>query len=220
VISWFILARLSQQAACCQSVVTPLNFPVLPPLLRQSRTRSRPTPFCLWDSREAALDEVAEWFRQHLRQPAASAAGIQNDTRALISAYCTASLWRRPCLPRPAGRERGDPPDPTRRGSGLIGCDTSLSCIHKYPWGMASLITPMREIPVGTAPGEANVVERMTFDWRLLRAWPGDPPPLFLGSCTDLVPTAVDTVRAGQHLPAELHVRRRHGASAVDDRAE
>jgi YD repeat-containing protein len=80
----------------------------------------------------------------------------------------------------------------------ILGPNTALRHIHKRPWGLASLITPVREIAVGTAPGEANVVERTTFDWRLLRAWPGDPPPLFLRSYTDLVPTAVETVRAGR----------------------
>ena len=80
----------------------------------------------------------------------------------------------------------------------ITGPDTYLRHAHKHPMYTAVAGTPLHEILIGTAPGEANVVEQTTFDWRLLRLWPGDPPPLFRGSYKDFVPTAVETVRAGR----------------------
>ena len=80
----------------------------------------------------------------------------------------------------------------------IAGPGTYARHIHKHPLGTAITANPVREIAVGSAPGEANVLERTTFEWQRLRNWPGDPPPLFGNTYQDVVPSAVETVRHGR----------------------
>ncbi len=80
----------------------------------------------------------------------------------------------------------------------ITGPGTYARHLHKTPLWTGITANPVREITVGSGPGEANVVDRTTFAWRYVRDWPMNPPFDFPRGYQDLVPSAIETMRAGR----------------------